>query len=218
MKRPNTILLACLALLVSPAAGAKASVDPPVPPGGCRYVEAGRPGPAGNLLLIDRNTGGVGLRREGEVIVVQSPVVEGGALTCEGPRPTVHNIDRIVYRPPGGGEEGDTIYAGPERDVVDGGGGNDTIHGEAGRDRLQGGEGSDRLFGGAGDDELGGGSDEGGPYFDFLSGGGGRDSLRAIDGNRDRLICGGGPDNAWVDPFDEWSRSTCEKPHGPGLN
>jgi hypothetical protein len=57
------------------------------------------------LLLIDRNIGGVGLRREGSVIVVYSPYTEKESLLdCEGPEATVHNIDRIVYRPPGGGD------------------------------------------------------------------------------------------------------------------
>jgi Ca2+-binding RTX toxin-like protein len=116
-----------------------------------------------------------------------------------------------------GGDGRDTIYSGPERDVVDGGAGADTAYGEEGKDSLSGGEGNDRLFGGAGDDALTPGFDES-PSFDFLSGGDGRDSLRAIDYNADKLDCGAGPDNAWVDPFDLWSRSTCEKPHGPQFN
>lgn len=352
MKRPSaTTLFACMALLVPLVVEARASVEPPFPSGDCRYLQAGPPGAAGNRLFIDDNYGGVGLRREGDEIVVFSPYSEEDhVLACDGPQATVYNIDRIVYAPPGGGDppriahqlkvdlsggifqpgagrdhsrgggeieifadfprqphdrwssifvkgsdlddwmrigalsrgrtgvnldlrrdhgiydadlivsaaedahfslrgeggndrigatgrgaefEGpirqrgleirggdqrDLIYAGPERDVIDGGRGGDTIYGEEGRDRLLGGEGNDRLFGGAGDDEIAAGSDELNSFYDFLSGGRGRDALHAIDRNRDTVQCGPGPDHAYIDVIDEWSRSTCEKQHGPDFN
>jgi RTX calcium-binding nonapeptide repeat (4 copies) len=101
-------LCACAAtpLLLHLGLAAAAVQSPESPPlGGCRYVQAGPSGPTGNLLLIERNIGGVGLRREGPAIVVYSPHTEkGSVLDCEGPEATVHNIDRIVYRPPGGGD------------------------------------------------------------------------------------------------------------------
>ena len=108
MSRPTIrSLFACVAILLSlPLVLAVSAVQSPESPllGGCRYVQAGPSGPPGNLLLIDRNVGGVGLRREGSAIVAYSPYTEKDALLdCEGPDATVHNIDRIVYRPPGGG-------------------------------------------------------------------------------------------------------------------
>ncbi|HWT91206.1 MAG TPA: hypothetical protein VN179_08830 [Solirubrobacterales bacterium] len=322
--------------------------EPPVPPPGCRYVEAGRPGPVGNRLLIDRNVGGVGLRREGAAIVVYSPYNDKSAVVdCEGPQATVRNIDRVVYAPPGGGDppriahqlrvdlsggpflpgasndrvpggreieifadfpreppnkwssiyvtgsdvgdsirigglsggrtglnldmrhdhylydadlivsaardahfqleggEGrdhfgaagkgrefkgpirqwhlvvrggggrDIVYAGPQRDVIDGGTDSDMIHGREGNDRLTGGEGFDFVYGGTGDDQISGGSDEARPFHDHLVGGSGRDWLYSRDGNEDYVECGTGPDHAYVDAIDEWSRASCEKQHGP---
>ncbi|HEU5253125.1 MAG TPA: hypothetical protein VFU16_07360 [Solirubrobacterales bacterium] len=311
-------------------------------------MEAGRPGAADNRLVIDTDTK-IGLRREGDRIAIFQPLKpESPALTCEGPPATVHSIDRIVYRPPGGGDppriahwlkidqtngvlqpgasvepggdeieiyaefpqephdkwtsifviggEGpdwirigglrrgrsgvnldlqrdgrhpdadlivaaatdahykviggdgddrikatakgtefewrlphrtltlvggdgdDLLVGGEERDFVEGREGDDAIYGGAGRDHLEGGEGNDRAFGGPGDDSLSSQFDQNGPFTDFLSGGGGRDSLRAIDGDADTLTCGTGPDNVWVDVFDVWSHSTCEKPHGPAFN
>lgn len=98
--------IACAAVLLALSALPAVAVPPGSPPaGGCRYVQAGPPGAAGNRLLIDRNYGGVGLRREGEAVVVYSPIYEKDAiLDCDGPQATVRNIDRIVYRPPGGGD------------------------------------------------------------------------------------------------------------------
>jgi Ca2+-binding RTX toxin-like protein len=344
-------LCVCAATLLSlPHGLAAAEVQPPESPplDGCRYIQAGPSGPAGNLLLIDRNIGGVGLRREGSVIVVYSPSTEKESLLdCEGPEATVHNIDRIVYRPPGGGDppriahrleidlgggvfypgaspdrdlggreieifadfpreprnkwssifitgsdfgdmmrvgalsrgrtgvnldlrrdhhlydadlivsaaldahfklkggggddffaatgkgpefEGpirqstlavfggdgrDRIYGGPQRDVLDGQVGADSVYGKEGLDHLRGGEGNDRLFGGDGDDEIAAGSDDGRPFYDSLFGGSGQDALHAGDGNTDYVQCGLGPDQAYIDAIDKWSRASCEKQHGP---
>lgn len=353
---PPTIrsLFACAVVLLLQALGAAAAAaqsaeSPPL--GGCRYVQSGPPGPLGNLLLIDRNIGGVGLRREGSTIVAYSPYTKKDALLdCEGPDATVHNIDRIVYRPPGGGDPpriahklevdlsgggfypgaspdharggreieifadfprepankwssifvsgsdtgdvmrvgalsrgrtgvnldvrhdhylydadlivsaapdahfqfkggggndffaatgkgpefkgpirqsslvvlggdgSDRIYGGPQRDVFDGQAGADSIYGKAGRDRIGGGEGNDRLFGGDGDDEIGAGEDDGRVFNDSLFGGSGRDSLHSLDGNTDYVQCGAGPDQAYIDAIDEWSRASCEKQHGPDFN
>lgn len=356
MSRPTIrSLFACAAVLLLQALGLAAATaqsdEPPPPLGGCRYVQAGPPGPPGNLLLIDHNLGGVGLRREGSTIVAYSPYTKKDALLdCEGPDATVHNIDRIVYRPPGGGDppriahrlevdlsggafypgaspdharggreieivadfpqephnkwssvfvtggdfgdrvrvgalsrgrtgvnldfrhdhyaydadlivsaapdahfefkgeggndffaatgkgpefEGpipqssltmlggdgsDRIYGGPQRDFVDGQAGADSVYGKSGRDRLEGGEGNDRLFGGDGDDEIRAGKDNGRVFDDSLFGGRGRDSLYSMDGNTDYVQCGAGPDQAYIDAIDEWSRASCEKQHGPDFN
>jgi hypothetical protein len=347
-------LFACAATLLSlplglAAAGVLSSESPPL--GGCRYIQAGPSGSPGNLLLIDRNIGGVGLRREGPVIVVYSPYTEKDALLdCEGPDATVHNIDRIVYSPRGGGNppriahqleidprggvfnpgaspeharggreieiladfprephnkwssifvigsdfgdvmrvgalsrgrtgvnldlrrdhhlydadlivsaapdahfklkggggndffaatgkgpefEGpirqstlavfggdgrDRIHGGPQRDVLDGQAGADSVYGKEGLDHLRGGEGNDRLFGGDGHDEIAAGSDDGRPFYDSLFGGSGHDALHAGDGNTDYVQCGLGPDQAYIDAIDKWSRASCEKQHGPDFN
>jgi len=58
----------------------------------CEYVEAGAPGPRGNLLLIVDGTP-IHLRRDGEAIKVSYR-----GPRCTGTQPTVHNIDRIVVR------------------------------------------------------------------------------------------------------------------------
>ncbi len=114
------------------------------------------------------------------------------------------------------GEEGDDLLiGGPQREHVRGQEGEDVIYGRAGDDDLTGDQGDDRLYGGAGDDQLDTGSDEEEPFHDFLSGGSGHDALHSIDRNRDEVLCGAGPDQAYVDQVDDWSRSTCEKQHGP---
>jgi hypothetical protein len=109
----------------------------------------------------------------------------------------------------------DLVIGGPQRDNVRGLEGEDLIYGREGDDRLTGDEGADRVYGGAGDDEIHAGSDEPRPFFDLLSGGAGRDALHSIDGNRDKVICGSGPDQAYADTTDDWDRATCEKQHGP---
>jgi hypothetical protein len=116
-----------------------------------------------------------------------------------------------------GGEGNDFLIGGPQRDHVRGQEGEDRIYGRAGDDDLTGDEGDDRLYGGAGDDRLSTGSDEESPFYDFLSGGPGRDALHSIDENRDKVLCGPDPDQAYVDQIDDWSRATCEKQHGPGF-
>jgi hypothetical protein len=114
------------------------------------------------------------------------------------------------------GEEGnDIVLGGPQRDNALGGAGEDIIYARGGDDWLVGNEGRDQLHGGLGDDLLTAGSDESEPAYDFLSGGPGHDALHAIDGNPDRVDCGTGPDQAYVDAVDAWSRATCEEQHGP---
>jgi hypothetical protein len=114
------------------------------------------------------------------------------------------------------GEDGnDIVLGGPQHDHARGGTGKDLIYGGGGDDSLEGEEGDDRLYGGAGEDQIGAGRGSAEPFFDFLSGGSGRDALHSIDGNRDKVLCGPGRDQAYVDGVDAWSRATCEKQHGP---
>jgi hypothetical protein len=64
--------------------------------------------------------------------------------------------------------------------AVAGGAGNDTLTGGGGNDVLDGGDGNDTLDGGGGVDD----------YF----GEGGDDTIQALDGNAERIACGGGND------------------------
>jgi Ca2+-binding RTX toxin-like protein len=98
-------LAATLALAALPAtAGALRTVPPPIEGPGCRYLEKGPPGPRGNVLLIERGES-VGVRREGEAVEVVHRGGLGSVIDCEGRQATVHDIDRIVYRPTNGGHQ-----------------------------------------------------------------------------------------------------------------
>jgi Ca2+-binding RTX toxin-like protein len=84
------VLAAILALSAqSPASGpAKLS---------CAYVEAGAPGPAGNVLRIDDQSNDVThVYREGDEIVVFNNA-DSDPTTCAGGTPTVFDVDRIEY-------------------------------------------------------------------------------------------------------------------------
>jgi Ca2+-binding RTX toxin-like protein len=89
----------------------------------------------------------------------------------------------------------DHLCGGRHADRLSGGRGNDRISGGRGRDRLSGGRGNDRLDGGRGRDRL--------------LGGPGSDLIRARDGYRDIVDCGGGSDFALVDHGDRVARN-CE--------
>ncbi len=80
----------------------------------------------------------------------------------------------------------DRLTGGPLADDIWGGGGDDAIRGGEGKDRVDGGPGNDTIDGGRGDDEVVGGSG-----FDTLDGGPGVDTVRARDGERDDVRCGG---------------------------
>jgi Ca2+-binding RTX toxin-like protein len=79
-----------------------------------------------------------------------------------------------------------------------GSGFDDTVFGLGGNDTLLGGAGYDRIFGGAGNDVI-----TGGGGADRLWGGRGSDTINAVDGERDYIDCGPGPDRAVVDKFDK---------------
>jgi hypothetical protein len=75
----------------------------------CSYVEAGAPGPPGNVLRIDGSQAeedALALRRAGDVIEVvdisrvthnDQLTSEGTPLQCSGGTPTVTNVDSIQY-------------------------------------------------------------------------------------------------------------------------
>jgi Ca2+-binding RTX toxin-like protein len=106
-----------------------------------------------------------------------------------------------------GGAGNDTFIGGVGEDDFFGGRGADTLTGAGGIDDLEGGRGADTIRGGAGRDFLVGskGADVlvGGAGREFeMSGGGGNDTLRARDGNQERVNGGAGSDSAQVDYLD----------------
>jgi hypothetical protein len=85
-----------LAIAIGALAGALAWAAPGIgsEPISCSYVEAGAPGPAGNLLRIDDETDSVtDVYREGDAIKVFSNSAD--EVPCSGGEPTVLNVDRI---------------------------------------------------------------------------------------------------------------------------
>jgi len=66
-------------------------------PVSCAYVEAGDPGPAGNLLRIEDGSRSVThIYREGDAIVVYNNA-HRDPIACTGEAPTVFNLDQIEY-------------------------------------------------------------------------------------------------------------------------
>jgi hypothetical protein len=79
-------------IAVSPAAG-----GPEGEPVSCAYVEAGDPGPAGNVLRIEDGSRSVThIYREGDAIVVYNNA-HSDPIACAGEAPTVFNLDRIEF-------------------------------------------------------------------------------------------------------------------------
>jgi len=112
-------------------------------------------------------------------LVVRSQPTEAVAAT-----PPHRRGRRIV-----GTTRGEYLAGGGFDDVIFGLGGNDTLRGGAGADRIFGGRGNDVITGGGGADRLWGGP--------------GSDTIDAVDGERDYIDCGPGPDRAIVDKFDK---------------
>jgi Ca2+-binding RTX toxin-like protein len=104
-------------------------------------------------------------------------LINGGAVTIIGDRPTVANTTLIQMFGQGGndtisvdeangampaaqlfgGAGNDTLTGGSGNDLLFGGAGNDTLLGKGGDDQLFGGDGNDTLIGGAGNDQMFGG-------------------------------------------------------------
>jgi glucose/arabinose dehydrogenase len=93
------------------------------------------------------------------------------------------DVERVL-----GGSGPDQLTAAHRRVRLIGGGSADVLRGSPQDDVLEGREGDDELEGGDGHDEL--------------EGGDGGDLLRALDGIRDRLLCGPGADTDESDPVD----------------
>ena len=115
----------------------------------------------------------------------------------------VVNTSPVVVADLGAGN--DTSNGSAGNDTINGGDGNDVINGRGGGDAIDGGAGNDRLTGSNGDDTI-----VGGPGIDSLFGDGeftnpagyGNDTLKAQDGEVDRLSCEFGADSAFADAGD----------------
>ena len=94
-----------------------------------------------------------------------------------------------------GNGSGDCLYGGP---------GDDSIYGKSGGDLIDGGPGNDVLYGGsaAWSTRRGINTIIGGPGRDVIEAGWADDIVRAADGEKDFVDCGGGIDTAYVDPSD----------------
>jgi Ca2+-binding RTX toxin-like protein len=93
--------------------------------------------------------------------------------------------------------------------------GDDTILGEDGNDVIEGAQGNDKISGGNGDDLLLGDFDA-----DTILGGNGNDriihgpALTGPDGSKDRIDCGPGNDEAWINvSVDGDTATNCEILH-----
>jgi hypothetical protein len=116
-----------------------------------------------------------------------------------------------------GGSGDDRAFTPPQGGFMEGSGGADVLHGGSGPDGLVGDEGADVLLGGGGDDDLRGGSGHdllvGGSGHDrFYIDNDGRETVRARDGARDRVICDWMPYRLRADRRDRLER--CAFPVG----
>ncbi|MBS1678298.1 MAG: hypothetical protein JST08_13040 [Actinobacteria bacterium] len=99
---------------------------------------------------------------------------------------------------------GDRIFGNGSGDCLFGGPGDDFILGKSGGDLINGGPGDDRLFGGsaAWSTRRGVNTIIGGRGRDLIDAGWAADIVRAADGEKDFVDCGGGVDTAYVDAID----------------
>ncbi len=124
---------------------------------------------------------------------------------------------------------GDGITYAEGNDTLNGNAGNDQIYGASGHDVINGGDSDDLIDGGNGDDILEGGNGNdvirGGMGFDSITGGPDNDKiyhsdlnlLIKPDGSKDKIDCGPGQDEAWVNTMDDGDETlNCEIVHGAG--
>jgi Ca2+-binding RTX toxin-like protein len=108
-----------------------------------------------NIITFSRDAGG-------------KILVNGGAVTIRGPKPSIENTveihafglggnDRIQLDESAGALPRATFFGGEGNDELIGGSGNDQLHGQSGNDTLLGKGGFDFLLGGADNDTLVGG-------------------------------------------------------------
>ena len=113
-----------------------------------------------------------------------------------------------------GGEGKDYLYGSQRGDHLEGEAGDDLIVGRGGRDFVFAGAGRDEVRGGRGGDWIWDAhTNEDDTQLDLLAGGRGNDHILSGRGVRDRVLCGSGFDEVWVDPFDHWTGHGCDEAH-----
>jgi RTX calcium-binding nonapeptide repeat (4 copies) len=123
-----------------------------------------------------------------------------GAASCLG----TNNLDNML----GDAAQNDMLGLGGD-DKMNGRGGDDsTLRGFTGDDIIMGEDGNDVIEGAQGNDKISGGNDDdllsGGFDADLISGGNGNDrilhgpALTGPDRSKDRIDCGPGNDEAWI--------------------
>lgn len=116
--------------------------------------------------------------------------------SCRGTRApdTLFGTSRVDRQLGLGGR--DLMYGYASADEMYGGGGDDRMRGGTGRDSVSGESGDDALYGNFANDVVNGnrGNDlvVGMQGNDTLSGDPGSDLIRAVDGEKDQINCGGG--------------------------
>jgi Ca2+-binding RTX toxin-like protein len=113
-------------------------------------------------------------------------------------------------------------------DKMEGGEGNDIMNGDSGFDVMDGGAGNDQMYGSFEDDNMDGGpgndSIVGDYHADTIKGGDGDDKIYAFqqfppyldyaDGNKDKIDCGPGIDEVWLNTSTDLDEFTnCETVH-----
>jgi hypothetical protein len=128
----------------------------------------------------------------GKYSLVWALHVEGARLHTGGEFLTVNGVTQNYYAR----LSPDSIKGNNRANNLVGTPNDDAIHGYGGADRIDARGGDDTL-------RLGGGSDEG-------RGGRGDDRIRAVDGSKDDISCGPGPDGVKANPGDNVAEG-CEK-------
>jgi hemolysin type calcium-binding protein len=213
MRIKTTLLAACAAALIAPAASQAATLGMD----GDTLVYKGEGSEGISLLLSsyeDWNTGTEYLRFSdsgADRVLITAGICKndpvGGIICDRSPtRPikiegsdakddiSIYSSDAVPDSIPvtidgkGGDDRIKDAYDSSAGRVLSGGAGNDELTGYAGNDTLDGGDGNDKLDGGKGTDMLDGGAGD-----DRLEGRGGTDTLNGGDGN-DKIKGGKGAD------------------------
>lgn len=133
--------------------------------------------------------------------------------TFGGKAANIHDDFEIIYGSPWAdrivaGKKKVTISGNEGDDVIIGGPGKDLLYGDSDSDVIKGGAGNDKIFGGSEGDRIDGGAGKDQIYGDSstccVSNGG--DIINSVDGSRDQINCGGGPDILTRDPRDVYSQ------------
>jgi Ca2+-binding RTX toxin-like protein len=110
----------------------------------------------------------------------------------------------------GGGK--DSLNGEFGSNTISGGGGNDQLQGYNKADKLSGGGGNDHIYGFSGNDKVIGGAGKDSLYGDSTDAThSGKDTIVAVDGTKDAVVCGPGHDKAKVDQLDVVDKSGLAK-------